>query len=59
MSEAELINAALAFALMLACHPERSEGSHTDCAIHTNVPGVVKHPVGGPSPSPRPGMTAV
>lgn len=35
--------------LARACHPERSEESHTGCGMHTNVRGVINYPMGGPS----------
>jgi hypothetical protein len=52
MSEHRTVNA-----LSLTCHPERSEGSHTSCAKHANVPRVINYRVRGPSPSARLGMT--
>jgi hypothetical protein len=53
MSEHRTVNA-----LSLTCHLEQSEGSHTGCAKRANVPRVINHPVGGPSPSARLGITA-
>ncbi|MGC2353928.1 MAG: hypothetical protein WA496_11065, partial [Candidatus Udaeobacter sp.] len=39
-------------------HPERSEGPHNVTKRHANVRWVISQLLGGPSPSPRLGMTA-
>jgi hypothetical protein len=59
MSERDIINEGSAFGLSLTCHPEQSEGSHTDHVKHAHVLSVINYPAGGPSPSARLGMTAV
>ena len=45
------------FALAAACHPERSEGPHTNSVPHPNLPCVINQDGRGPSPSARLGMT--
>jgi hypothetical protein len=43
--------------LAVACHPERSEGPHTNFVPHPNPPCVINQRRRGPSPSARLGMT--
>jgi hypothetical protein len=44
-------------ALAAACHPERSERSHSNFVPHPNLLCVVNQPRHSPSPSARLGMT--
>ncbi len=59
MNQTEITKLGFDLALVLACPRERSEGTHTDSATHTRVPGMMGYLLGGLSPSARLGITEI